>query len=199
MGRPRANSITVATPERILRAAEEVFAAHGFGDAKLADIADIADIRRPSLLHHFKSKDALYQACVQRAFADLAAVLLVAMQSEGDFEARLESLVRDFVAFIDDRPTLARVVLREVIGNDGPGRRLLLEQAVPLITQVEEFLFEAGAGRLRDDLPVRAALMQFITDVLVRAGSGSLRVPFWGLGDHTWRLVRNTFLPERQS
>ncbi len=197
MARPKKRSIDVATPERILRAAEQVFALHGPVGARLADIALLAGITRPSLLHHFPSKEALYEACVHGAFAELGTVLGHAMQAEGAFVTRLEQVVRSFVSFAEARPHIARLILREVLGDDGPGRALLLEHADPLISGVEAFLLEAGAGQLRPGLPVRAAMLQFVADVLVRAGAGDLRIPLWGLGEHAWTLVHTMFLQEQ--
>ncbi|MBC8069692.1 MAG: helix-turn-helix transcriptional regulator, partial [Deltaproteobacteria bacterium] len=56
MGRPPVSSVITATPERILEAARAEFAAVGFAQAKLADIAARAGITRPSLLYHFGTK-----------------------------------------------------------------------------------------------------------------------------------------------
>ena len=68
MGRPRATTQTVETAQRLLSAAEQEFGSKGFDRARLADIANIAGISRPSLLYHYNSKDALYAAVFDRPF-----------------------------------------------------------------------------------------------------------------------------------
>ena len=93
MARPRTDTTRIATPERILAAAELAFAAHGSA-ASLSDIAARAGIRRPSLLYHFPSKEALYAAVVMRTFTRLGAELGAAMSQPGTFAARLEALTR---------------------------------------------------------------------------------------------------------
>ena len=54
------------TPERILDAAENLFAERGYSATSLGDVADKVGIRSPSLYNHFKNKDALYQSVLNR-------------------------------------------------------------------------------------------------------------------------------------
>ena len=76
----------------------------------------------------------------------------------------------------------------------GPGRDILLRQVVPLLGLVETFLTVEGRGRLRPGLPVRAAIMQTVSDILLTSAAGSLREPLWGERDHAWSLARLLFL-----
>src|SRR4051812_24154407 len=113
MGRPRANSIDVETPERLLAAAETEFAASGFSRATLKDIAERAGITRPALLYHFDTKEKLYESVVGRAFASLGEIVRSAMAQEGAFEARLRNVVDGFLTYVAVHPALARIVVRE--------------------------------------------------------------------------------------
>ncbi|MCA9704820.1 MAG: TetR/AcrR family transcriptional regulator [Myxococcales bacterium] len=196
MGRPPASAHATATPERVLEAAELSFAAEGFRGAKLADIADRAGIRRPSLLYHFGTKEALYAQTVERCFARLRQALLAAMSAEGDFPARLGRTVARYVEFLDAEPQLARIVLRELLDGQGPGRAILLRQVVPLLDVVERFVRQQGRAAVRRDVPVRAAVLQIGASALMRAAAGSLREPLWGATCHAHQLARLLLLRE---
>ena len=127
MGRPRADAHQISTPERILQAAGEAFAVHGY-EARLSDIAKAASIRRPSLLYHFPTKEALYRAVVMRAFLGLGEALRLGRSVDGDFVTRLEGLTKAFVRYIDEHPTVARLVVREILADGGPGTIILMGQ-----------------------------------------------------------------------
>lgn len=196
MARPAAHTITVATPERILVAAEKEFADKGFGGGTLATIAEGAQITRASLLHHFPSKELLYEATVQRAFRDLGEILTPAIIAEGAFVTRFQTVLGIFTSFCDKRPTVARLIVREVIERNGPGRVVLLEQAAPLLGVLEDFLRRDGGDRLRPGLPIRAALLRLVSDTLLRTSAGDLRSPLWGAPaiGVDWDLARLLFL-----
>ena len=194
MGRPLAGAHGIATPERVLAAAELAFAAVGYGAAKLADIATRAGIQRPSLLYHFGSKEALYAQTIERSFGRLRSALVESMTAHGDFATRLERTVARYVEFLDAEPQLARLVLRELLDGHGPGRQILLRQVVPLLDVLERFVREHGAAVVRPDVPVRAAVLQVGSDVLLRAAAGTLRAPLWGAHDHSQTLARRLLL-----
>ena len=63
------------TAQRILDAAEDLFAEKGYSATSLGDVADRVGIRSPSLYNHFKNKEALYEAVLERLLVKFSAPL----------------------------------------------------------------------------------------------------------------------------
>ena len=182
--------------DKLLAAAEAEFGRRGFSEARLEDIAAHAGISRPSLLYHFNSKDALYEAVVHAAFARLASAVGAALGGEGSFGARIDALVAGYQAFLDANPNVARLILREVVDGRGPGRALMVREAIPVLQLVERTAKREGKGALREGAPVREALLQLGFTAMIRASVEELREPLFGKRDHTRELARTLLLKE---
>lgn len=196
MGRPSATRKERATQERLLQSALIEFGERGFQAARLEDIGRRVGVRRSSLLYHWPSKRALYQATVQTLFYDLSVELSKAMVVQGTFEAKLDALVQYFADYLDVKRWAAPLLIREVMDGTGPGHALLVEEVGPLFGQVEKFLRTIGKGKIRPRLPVRAVLMQVVSSVLLRSAARDLAADLWGPKDVTRELTRLLVLEE---
>lgn len=64
-------STTKTTSERILEAAEGLFAAQGIRGTSLKEITELAEVNIAAVNYHFRSKDALVRAVYERCFHPL--------------------------------------------------------------------------------------------------------------------------------
>lgn len=181
MARPRSESVKIPTRERILSMARREFGELGFDRAGLAQIAGAAGIRRSSLLYHFDCKETLYAEVVDEIFSSLTALFTTVMQEPGCFRARTEQLALTFAIYLQDHPHDARVLVRELMAEDGPGQRVLIEQVEPLLTLVVCFLGAEGGAQLREGVQIRAAVLQIASSVLLKGAVHTpLRDALWG-------------------
>lgn len=110
-GRPR----TPRDRGEFVRAAREEFAAEGYAGATLEAISARLGIRRPSLLHHFPSKEALYAEALHSVLAELAEVLAHAIRP-GEFHEQLDALSEGLTVYLAGHPEAAGLLLAELVG-----------------------------------------------------------------------------------
>lgn len=138
------------TREQILEIARQRFSEHGYAGTSLNAIADDVGIRRPSLLYHFPSKDALYREVLVDSFGDWAALVDQATEGTREGWPQVERMLRAAFRFFEERPEFVRLVRWEAL-DGGPFLRDDLATLLrPLFERGAAFLErEMDAGRLR--------------------------------------------------
>ncbi len=115
--------------EKILNAAADLIASHGYVSVKLSDIGQAAGIVGSGIYRHFDSKVAILVEMFDRVVDRLIAEAEVSLRESDDPRATLVSLVRDQVLFTIEERTLCKVYVEEA-RNLPPGdyRRLRWKQ-----------------------------------------------------------------------
>ena len=95
------NDTRPATTDRILDAAERLFANHGYEGTSIRDIVDEAKVNLAAIHYHFRSKEALLEAVLTRRISIVNdARLQRLIQAEEDSAPRppsVEQIVRAFI------------------------------------------------------------------------------------------------------
>jgi len=91
-----------------------LFAERGFAATRLEDVAERVGIRRASIVYHYRDKAELYDAVLASVLGDLLARVEAALTATGPLGERIEAAVSAWVDCVGARPSLARLLLREV-------------------------------------------------------------------------------------
>lgn len=154
-----------STRDLILDEAVACFAERGYDGTSLNDIAAGVGIRRPSLLHHFASKELLYRNVFERILSDWLERVSQAVEMDGTGWDKVELVLRAGFALFEDHPDYVRMMRREAL--DG-GVRLGIDLA-----SVLKPLFEAAADYL-DDMMDSGKLRRHDSRHLLIMGYGAI-------------------------
>ena len=114
------------TRERILDAAEDVFAERGYDAASLADVADRVGIRPQGIYNHYKGKWELYVAVLERLFDPLLMIFDQALEGPPTAERGNLCLAAE-IALHARNPNLARMLQYATLAG-GEQLEVLLER-----------------------------------------------------------------------
>ncbi len=128
------------TQRAILEAAEELFARRGFSGTRLEDVAEIVGIRRPSILYYYPDKAQLYDAVLGDVLGGLLERVRGALEAPGELPERIEAAISAWVDYVAERPTLARLLLREVADGSADEPPLLVRHTRPFLEMVGKVL-----------------------------------------------------------
>jgi AcrR family transcriptional regulator len=112
------------TRERILAAAEDVFAKEGFERTTLREVASLAGIQQPGLYKYFKNKNELYNAVLERMLHPLIE-MLKDQRDAADVNRRMNALrVADLLI---RSPNIAPLLMRAFLSTNAVERGMALD------------------------------------------------------------------------
>ncbi|HEY1101666.1 MAG TPA: TetR/AcrR family transcriptional regulator [Myxococcota bacterium] len=152
-----------ATRQRLLAAARVLFAARGFDDTNLRDVAAGAKVAVGTVFVHFADKSDLLHACL---YDELERVLdaTLATSTSGPLLDRIGVVGDAVFGFYEQNAALSKTLLRHSLLAQGPWAQKFAAQLGRAHGAVAGFVVEARAvGEVRHDVDVTMFALAFLS------------------------------------
>lgn len=146
--------------QRILNAAKTLFSSKGYEGTSVSAIAKLANISKANIYHHYSSKEDLYLAVLQTAYAEYID-LPNTLADTHDLTQCVQQFVHTHMQTLFGNEQNARLLLQEIVmGNPQRGEHLAREvfwdSRQRFIAAIEH---AQQAGQIRSDIEPGLAVM----------------------------------------
>lgn len=114
----RKTRIQAQNEELILKAALEVFSAHGFRGSTVDQIAAKCGLSKPNLLYYFRRKEDIYVAVLEHTLQDWLEPLRK-LDAAGDPLGEISGYIRAKIRLSRDNPKASRLFANEILHGAG--------------------------------------------------------------------------------
>ena len=147
------------TREKILEAADRLFAEVGYDATATREIAEMSGVNKALIHYHYENKEALFTIILDRYYERLAAALAKSVEAEGTVLERMKRLIDAYVDFLSENRNFARTVQREASGGKHIER--IRAHMVPIYRMGMELLHGAYPNTRSGDLAAEQLLTTY--------------------------------------
>ena len=149
-----------STKDRILGAAEELFAQHGFAGTSLRQVTSRADVNIAAVNYHFGSKENLVNEVFRRRMDEMSRRRLAALEAAqaaapGELEPVLAAFVEPALAMAQDRHgggAFIRVIARAYAEKNDSLRKFLSDQYGHVLREFARAIATCVPGLSKEEL-----------------------------------------------
>ncbi|MDB4973740.1 MAG: Transcriptional regulator, TetR family protein [Myxococcaceae bacterium] len=149
----------------ILKVATRRFARQGFDSTSLQEIADDVGVKKPSLLHHFPSKNELLRGVLDVLFEHWTEVLPRLLEAVTSGRARFfEAITAELITFFSEDPDRARLVVRELLDRPQQMQGRLAQTLTPWVTLIADYIRKSQLnGQVAEGVDPEVYILHVVT------------------------------------
>jgi AcrR family transcriptional regulator len=148
-----------ATRRKIVAVAARLFAAQGYHETTLAEIASETGVTAPSLIYHYPTKEALCDAVLRDTWRRVGDELRPILTSGVGVEEMFAGAVGALVAIEARDGALFSAISAAMLSGQSAGAPALHDTLLPLLDEIDQALRAAEPGRIHPDAPLRDLLV----------------------------------------
>jgi len=137
----------IETAERILDAAEQLFAENGYTGTTLRDIAARAGLRNPSIYNHFDGKESLYLAVLERGLRPMLQLFSKLANAAAQGKEIDLRLVDGLMEVLAEHPKLPRLLQHEALTGGERLHAKLTEWIRPMFDQAGNIIARGHSAK----------------------------------------------------
>jgi AcrR family transcriptional regulator len=160
-----------ATRQRLLDAAEQVFAEKGYHGAGVDDIIRASDSSKGGFYFHFPNKQAIFLALVDALTPKLATSIDRAIAAESDPVAQLDAALRTVLDLFARHRRLSKILLVEAVGLGHGFDEKLMRTRGEFARMIQGYLDRAVSASViapQDTVTISWAWFGAINEIVVR-------------------------------
>jgi TetR/AcrR family transcriptional regulator, fatty acid metabolism regulator protein len=155
-------TVKLATRDRILEAALDIFARKGYHRAIVDDIVRASGTSKGAVYHHFPNKEAVFLALVDDFAARLATAVAETIAARQGALSKVEGALTAALATFADNERLARLILLEAVSLGPTYQAKRAEVADRFAALIQNYLDEAAADGSIPPLDTRIATLAWL-------------------------------------
>jgi len=153
-----------SSKERILNAAQSLFAKKGFDGARVDEIARLAGVNKALIYYYFKSKEEILHALLHAAIDEIMTKLgspVASLKRLLGSKDEIHELLVMFISFLEDRRELIAIVMMELLKESDRQSFILSHLGEEVLSRLDVFdEFDVATD------PVQSMMTEFYTGLM---------------------------------
>ena len=183
----------------ILDAAYTMLSRRGYHEATMGKIARKAGVSHGTLYWHFKSKEDLFFAVLEREFLRVDEAIRPALAMDQPAIKKIEMLLRFSVSTLEQSSDFLALMFSAMAGSSERFERSLAQMAKNIYSTYNDMLEEIiiqgqQQGDIREDVNARAvavAMVSLLDALYLQYGLGTATMDHEKLADGLWDFIEN--------